>query len=167
MRFSYPQWVQFQGRSLGIVCQNDNGTEEANEDTDGVLVTNGRIVSVRTPEEFSTVAIDHGLDLEDDELESQNLDGLEELLELPMSDDICAQLLNAWNLFADIARSVDATLDDRGPVASKCYDKLFFGNNLESVTPAGEHYSPSFNESERRTMQEILDRGRTILATHL
>lgn len=167
MRISYPHWVQFQGRGLGLVWQTDDGTEETNEDTDGVLVDNGRIVSVRAPAEFSKVARDHGLDLEQDERAPQNLDGMEELLDLPMSDDICSQLLEAWNLFTDIARSVNATLDDRGAAASKCYDKLFFGNNLESITPVGEHYSPAFNEHERRVIREVLDRGRTILATHL
>lgn len=99
--------------------------------------------------------------------EPQNLDGLEWLLELPASDEICTELLNAWNLFNDIARSVGASLDDSGPEASKCYDKLFYGTNLESITPVGEHYSPEFTDEERLLVAEILNRGRTILTARL
>jgi hypothetical protein len=79
----------------------------------------------------------------------------------------CAQLLNAWNLLGDIARSVNASLDDRGPEADKCYDKLFYGNNLPSITPPGEHYGPYFDDHEQRVITEILDRGRVILASRL
>jgi hypothetical protein len=114
-----------------------------------------------------TVARRHGLNLEEDSEAPQNLDGLERLLELPASDEICSQILNAWNLYNDIARSVGATLDDRSEDVDRCYDKLFYGNNLKSVTPAGEHYGPDFNDEERRLITEILNRGRTILATHL
>ncbi|WP_149957575.1 hypothetical protein [Zafaria cholistanensis] len=130
-------------------------------------------MSASTVEALSALADRHGLglqsafDLEYSIDTPQDLDGLEALLELPVSDGTCAELLNAWNLFADIARSVGATLDDRGPKASKCYDKIFYGNNLECITPAGEHYSPDFSASERQLMTEILDRGRTILANHL
>lgn len=105
--------------------------------------------------------------MEGDNDETQNLDGLEQLLQLPASDDICSQLLNAWNLFGDIARRVNASLDDRGSEADKCYDRLFYGNNLASITPPGEHYSPYFNTDEQRLITAILDRGRVLLASHL
>lgn len=97
----------------------------------------------------------------------RNLDGIEDLLQLPASDDTCTQLLNAWNLLDDIARSVKASLNDRGPKADKCYDKLFYGNNLPSITPPGEHYGPYFDDHEQRLISEILDRGRMILASHI
>jgi hypothetical protein len=144
---------------------DDDASDEG--DTDGVLVSKGQLVCARTQEEFSELARQHNITLETGKEESQNLDGIEELLQLPASDDICALLLNAWNLLGDIARSVNASLDDRGPEADKCYDKLFYGSNLPSITPAGEHYSPYFNDEEQRTIIEILDRGRAILASRL
>jgi hypothetical protein len=169
MMLCYPCWIQFQGRTLGLIWQSADGTEDTdtNEDTDRVLTDNGKIVSASTAEGLVVLAGHHGFGLESPFDDPQNLDGLDGLLELPVSDATCAQLLNAWNLLGDIARSVDATLDDRSPEASKCYDKLFHGNNLECITPAGEHYSPYFSGAERRLMAEILGRGRAILATHL
>jgi hypothetical protein len=163
---SYPHWIQFQGQRLGLVWQTDDeGADEG--DTDGVLVYNGQIAWARTEEDFSELARLHNLTLEAGNEEPQNLDGIEGLLQLPASDDTCAQLLNVWNLLADIARSVNASLDDRGPEADKCYDKLFYGNNLPSITPPGEHYSPYFDDREQRVISEILDRGRVILASRL
>lgn len=167
MKMSYRHWIQFRGQTLGLVWQTEDGTQEVEGDTDCVLVDNGRVVSVLTPEEFLTVARQHGLNLEEGSEAPQNLDGLERLLELPASDEICTQVLNAWNLYNDIARSVGATLDDRSEDVDRCYDKLFYGNNLKSVTPAGEHYSPDFNDEERRLITEILNRGRAILAARL
>jgi hypothetical protein len=136
-------------------------------DTDGVLVWNGQIVSAGTQEDFADLSRQHNLTLEARNEEPQNLDGIEDLLQLPASDDTCTQLLNAWNLLGDIARSVNASLDDRGPEADKCYDKIFYGNNLPSITPLGEHYSPYFDDQEQRVITEILDRGRVILSSRL
>jgi hypothetical protein len=163
---SYPHWIQFHGQRLGLVWQTDDEAGDEG-DTDGVLVHRGRIVCARTQEDLSELARQHNLTLEAGSEEPQNLDGIEALLQLPASDDTCAQLLNAWNLLGDIARSVNASLDDRGPEADKCYDKLFYGNNLPSITPPGEHYSPYFDDHEQRVIGEILDRGRVILTSRL
>lgn len=167
MTNSYEYWIRFHGQKLGLVWQTDDGTGEDDGDTDRVLVDNGRIVCARTPTELETMAHRHGLILEEGNDDGQNLDELERLLELPASDETCAQLLNGWNLFNDIARSVGGSLDDRGPEASACYDKLFAGNNLETMTPPGEPYRPDFSHSDRLLITEILNRGRTILAAHI
>ncbi|ALE07105.1 hypothetical protein AL755_19225 [Arthrobacter sp. ERGS1:01] len=167
MKISYRHWIMFRGQALGLVWQSDDGTEAVEDDTDSVLVDHGKIVSVRTLEEFPVIAHRYGVVLDEDNADVQNLDGLEQLLELPISEETCAQILNAWNMFNDIARSVGATLDDRSPDLDTCYDKLFSGNNLASVTPEGQHYSPSFSEKERALITEILNRGRTILAANI
>jgi hypothetical protein len=166
MRTSYPHRIQFQGQQLGLVWQTDDEAGDEG-DTDGVLVYNGQIVSARTQEDFADLARQHNLTLEAGNEEPQNLDGIEDLLQLPASDGTCTQLLNAWNLLGDIARSVNASLDDRGPEADRCYDKLFYGNNLPSITPEGEHYSPLFDDHEQRVISEVLDRGRVILTNRL
>ncbi len=147
--------------------QTDDATGKHDGGTDRLLVDNGRIVSARTPLELEAVAHRYGLTLEKGEDDVQNLDDLERLLELPAWNETCAQLLSAWNLFSDIACSVGGSLGDRGPEASGCYDKLFHGNNLDSITPVGEHYRPEFSHGDRLAITEILNRGRTMLAAHL
>lgn len=167
MMLSYPLWIRLHHQRIGLVWQTEDGTSEVEGDTDCVLVRDGRIISVGTPAEFAAVAQQFDLKLEEGTDGIQNLDELERLLELPASDDICTKLLNAWNLFGDVARSVGASLDDSGPEASKCYDKLFYGSNLESITPAGEHYSPEFTDEERLLIAGVFNRGRTLLTARI
>lgn len=167
MTFSYTLWIQFRGQRIGLVWQTEVGTSEVEGDTDCVLVQDGRIISVSTAVEYAAVAQQFDLELEDGTEELHNLDELERLLELPVSDEICDKLLNAWNLFGDIARSVGASLEDSGPETFKCYDKLFYGTNLERITPAGEHYSPDFTDEERLLIAEVFNRGRTILSARI
>lgn len=165
--FSYPVWIRLHGVDRGLIWQTDDGMEASGEGTDTVLVVDQRIATAPTAEALAELAAQHGLAPEDTEADRLNLDGLEQLLELPASEEICTQLLNAWNLYGDIARSLGATLADDGEEAQRCYDKLFYGNNLPSITPVGEHYRPFFTETEQQLIGGILTRGRAVLATHL
>lgn len=72
----------------------------------------------------------------------------------------CSALLNGWNFLEDIARTVDAPKNLRiytkkGPLF-KMYEKLFYGNNLGSVTPKGKEYSPIWTEAELRAFRPAL-----------
>jgi len=167
MRYSVAQWIVFRGVRRGLIWQSDDEPQEEG-DTDGVLVDDdGRIVWARTPGELTVLAARFGAELEEEPADLVTLDGLEKLLTLPVSDDICNQLITAWNLLGDVARSVGASLDDRGDDKDRCYDKLFGGMNMKCITPPGEHYSPHFKKSEKRLIKEVLNRGRIILDARL
>jgi hypothetical protein len=76
------------------------------------------------------------------------------------STTTCKQLLDGWNLLEDLARSLDLAMD-KGSVRDqkmrgKAYQKLFWGNNLPSVTPEGRTYLPLFDAHERRLMRRHL-----------
>jgi hypothetical protein len=77
-----------------------------------VLVLDRRVLTAPTSKALADLAVRHDITLEDTVAEQLNLDGLEQVLKLPASDEICAQLLEAWNLYSDIARSLDAGLQD-------------------------------------------------------
>jgi len=74
----------------------------------------------------------------------------------------CREALAAWNLFSDIARSIGegsgcfTRLDTQFP---KIYDKLFWGNNLPSMTPEGCHFEPEWSPQELTTLAEVLGAG--------
>ena len=60
-------------------------------------------------------------------------------------------LLEGWNFLEDLARSLD--IDEsiaifKSQILSKMYNKLFFGNNLPSVTPDGKSYTPMWTFDE-------------------
>lgn len=116
---------------------------------------------------LAELAARRGLALEDTEADLLHLDGLEQLLEWPAFEETCSRVLNAWNLYGDVARSFDAIPDDDGEEAQRCYDKLFNGNNLSSIAPAEERCRPYFTEDEQHLIRDILTHGRAILATHL
>lgn len=72
----------------------------------------------------------------------------------------CEGLLNAWNLFGDIPRETDSNLFahvDRG--ANHVYDKLFWGNNIPAVTPAGESYTPEWSSAELTLLRQVVELG--------
>jgi hypothetical protein len=68
-------------------------------------------------------------------------------------------LLNGWNLFGDVARSVGVLLEDRSPDRDTLYNKLFFANNLPAVTPPGERYDPHWSEAELAGLREVVGEG--------
>jgi transposase len=135
---------------LGLIWQTDDGTQTLGEDTDTILVLDGRIATALTFEDLAKLAARHGLVLEDFEGPQVDLDGLGQLLELLATEGICTQMSDAWNLYGDIARSVEATLGDVGAEAHRWYDKLFASTNSPAVAPAGEDYRSDFTGAKQQ-----------------
>jgi hypothetical protein len=74
----------------------------------------------------------------------------------------CSEALNAWNLFADIAASVQVAGHDfcvADHSASSIYQKLFWGCNLPSVTPEEESYVPEWAVKELESLRAVLSLG--------
>jgi hypothetical protein len=65
-------------------------------------------------------------------------------------------LLACWNLCVDVAAGTGRPLQDRSPALDPVYDKLFFGNNLPSMTPPGEHFEPSWSADELATLRTFM-----------
>lgn len=80
-------------------------------------------------------------------------------------------LLNSWNAFEDIARSTKIDLLQIAPsskkIMDKIYEKLFYGNNLPSVSPENEMYHPAFDTNELRLLRQSFRRALKILPTLL
>lgn len=80
-------------------------------------------------------------------------------------------LLDSWNALEDMSRSVGASRIAADPEikdeAQRVYDKLFYGNNLPSVTPVGRSYQVALTSREldilrkamRSAWQEICERS--------
>jgi hypothetical protein len=66
-------------------------------------------------------------------------------------------LLNAWNTFEDVARSIRVDLmaikSSDKKLMDHLYEKIFYGNNLPSVTPEGKIYTPMLENEERRLLR--------------
>ena len=74
----------------------------------------------------------------------------------------CEAALAAWNLFSDVSASVPELNHNFKGLDSQfrlIYDKLFWGNNLPSMTPEGERYLPQWSADELHSLAQILASG--------
>lgn len=79
----------------------------------------------------------------------------------------CGVFLSAWNLFADLASSVNGQFDaDRGRTKD-IYDKLFWGSNIAAITAPGDHFDPTWDDDERAILREVLAKGLELFRSHV
>ncbi|MEW5858947.1 MAG: hypothetical protein AB1861_16445 [Cyanobacteriota bacterium] len=102
-----------------------------------------------------------GLHLEKQELILLDLDVVKHWLDKQRNTHIdCDRFLCAYNLFSDVALSVDDNGFDRDRQrTNSIYNKLFWGNNLPVVTPLGKHYEPIWRDDEIEMLRELLEYG--------
>jgi hypothetical protein len=128
---------------------------------DGVFVDEAGVVpSFKDTDALLKYAGGRGISLVPEEPKLQNLDVLERWLKEGDDGLIAPDSFNdAWNLFADVSRSIGGGFDtDRG-LTQKIYEKLFWGCNLPVVTPEGKRYDPVWTERELKVMREVLGSG--------
>ena len=138
----YPLALKVGGRTLFLLWVSDDWA------LNRVLADAGLLVSFSDEESAREYALAQNLTLAPkEELRLHDLDSAVRWLEADAEPD-CRLLLPIWNLAGDAARSVNEPFEDRGGVLDDVYSKLFFGNNLPSMTPAGELYHPEWTEEE-------------------
>jgi len=101
-------------------------------------------------------------ELKREEAKRQDLDWVATWLKKEGMPVDCHEALAAWNLFSDVARSVHGTggnFQQRDRQFPKVYPKLFWGNNLPSITPEGSHFDPEWSPDEPTGLAEVLGAG--------
>ncbi|MCE9636562.1 MAG: hypothetical protein K8T90_12730 [Planctomycetes bacterium] len=93
-----------------------------------------------------------------------DLDTAERWAAAPPTTLDCNGLLGAWNLLWDVAGSVgddgaEFVRRHDAAVASDVYERMFWGCNLPSVTPLGEHFVPTWSDDEIATIAGVLREG--------
>lgn len=73
-----------------------------------------------------------------------------------MSREEIDAVITAWNALDDLTKALSVPLRFSGRLANRCYDKLFWGLNLESVTPPGERYVPAWQPRELAKIDQVL-----------
>lgn len=73
----------------------------------------------------------------------------------------CQEFLDTWNLLNDILgnRVEPSVFNAHNGGSDHCYNKLFWGNNLPSVTPEGEHYTPAWSNEEVLELAQLFATG--------
>ena len=132
-------------------------------ESDRVLTDNGGfILTFKDTKSVQSYAETNDYELEREEPNRHNLDSVARWLKNTGMPVDCREVLAAWNLFSDIARSIHgdadafARLDARFP---EIYNKVFRGNNLPSMTPEGCDFDPEWSPQELTALAEILGSG--------
>lgn len=131
------------------------------DEKDGVFTdTSGMIPSFQTVAEAADFSIKQEIEVD---LESPAILDLDKIINW-MNAEYDGQMdrnlfFEAWNLFDDISRSTDGNFDSDKEKTNKIFDKLFWGCNLPSMTPEGEHYQPEWDAEEFDTVFEIMRSG--------
>lgn len=131
-----------------LIWHNDD------KDKDVVEIRDNKILTFDTLESARKFAGD------DCEFCEYNFSELERFISTHDKNFDCKIILNFWNIFNDIVYSFGEKIpDERTRRSDRCYNKLFWGNNLPAVTPDGEHYTPVFTRKERKNIRRIMSYG--------
>jgi hypothetical protein len=141
------------------------------DDIDLVLTRpSKRILDFASTRAATQYARGEGYQVASEELAMIHLDWIAQGHAFLIGDIDCSEALAAWNLFADIAASIPERASaflakDKKP--SGTYDKLFWGNNIPAVTPAGEHFEPAWSRDELAEMESVLVAGLMLFCKNL
>lgn len=133
----YILWYRLDGRDGFLIWYSD--------EKDGVYVNgDGYVPSFKDAASLVEYAKGRGLSVDTEGPILLDLDVLGKWLEGKDVESIDPHSFNgAWNLFADVSRSINGVFDTDRELTQKIYNKLFWGCNLPSVTPEGKQYHPA------------------------
>lgn len=141
--------------------------------SDGVIVsTNNTIPNFVSIEELKQYAEENHITPFDDSEENPiSLDVVAKWLKMKKMKRMrrvdCKEFLAAWNLFDDISKSTGGNFDPDTNLTQVIYDKLFWGNNLPSLTPEGKCYVPRWTGREIQIMHDTLAHGLALFRQHV
>jgi hypothetical protein len=129
-------------------------------DEDGVLLREGKIPVFNGQARLIEFAAANGINVQAEEARLHDLDVIAKWLCCPNGTTVkCSAFNAAWNLFADVSRSVKGEFDQDQKETNKIYEKLFCGLNLPAVTPEGKEYEPIWTKREVELLCEVLTQG--------
>ncbi|MDJ1484116.1 hypothetical protein QNI16_26700 [Cytophagaceae bacterium YF14B1] len=140
------------------------------DETDQVLVeTDGLIPVFNSETALAKYAAKKYVEIVNEEPVFCDLDYLSNWIAQPNNPIDCQMFLSIWNLFTDIASGINRSFtgNEKDKLTNKVYDKIFYGNNLPSVTPEGKYYIPVWTKAERGRLIEIMSEGIALLRISL
>jgi type I restriction-modification system DNA methylase subunit len=138
-------------------------------DQDSVMTTNnGKVICYLNSEALLEDANVSGLVIEPELPTLLNLDRLSTWLQKKDAQAVdCEMFLKAWNLFQDVATSINEAFDTDRKITNKIYEKLFFGNNLPAITPKGKKYQPTWTMQELKAIRKVMSNGLALFRENL
>lgn len=134
-------------------------------DQDGLMTDDAhQIIVFRDQISLQDYAQQIGVQLVDEPPVDYDFDTIQHWLHDPRAAPMdYPALLDAWNLFTDIATSVGMLDTWQEPTWRTLYDKLFWANNLPAVTPPGKTYEPIWSDAETAMLRTVMYTGLQLL----
>jgi hypothetical protein len=162
----YALWYRLDSQDRYLVWVEG---EDSSKDT-VMLDRNGYLLVFDLPDRVLDYAEKNNLSISVENLSVHDLDRIESWIGNISSPLDCVNILSAWNLFSDVSHSVERyqerfVLLDR--THHEIYNKIFFGNNLPSITPEGETYVPEWSLAELDIVCDLMSSGITMFRGNL
>lgn len=153
----YPIVILYLGKQHFCIWKTD--------ESDGFETDGKRLLVFKSMEETKQYLDGKGLHFSSDEIVTYDLDGF--LKEVDFEEPDPKAVFYFWNMFSDMARGLGLKFSGDGKKVNKIYEKLFFGNNLPTVTPEGESYTPVFSDREKKIIESIISEGVSLAKSQL
>jgi len=160
MKTVYPTKFQYKGKlQIFLWKEGEDYEDRFLLDGDGDLIKGETIEELR---ELADQACNPGgVDWSHDFM--MDMDAFTEaLLELvpeqEIPTDTCELLLNGWNIINDLLHTMNMPRtyeEQNNEDINHIYERIFWGNNLEALTPTGESWHPAFSEPEILSVQQL------------
>lgn len=158
-------------------------TDENGNIKDGVISSKNKIISFKTKELAIIYSDKFKFNLynkNDKEIGLHDFDIIKKFnVNSSKSLNIYHYLLIAWNIFNDFCQSLNVKKTNEFVSLmyenkkrsykhiSKIYDKVFWANNLDVLTPEGRFYAPIWKKSEIKMLKRIIKYGLEIFENNI
>lgn len=134
------------------------------DDTDGVVKNDGgKVVTFASERDAGRYLEQLGLQLQDqDEVPDYDFDEIALWCTSPDAEAVdCSDFLNTWNMLVDLIGkpASPSAFREANRRLDHIYDTLFWGNNLPSVTPEGEHFTPAWPDEDIQEIAHLFTAG--------
>ncbi|WOX05058.1 hypothetical protein [Microbulbifer pacificus] len=128
---------------------------------DGIFVdSEGRVPVFRREGSLENYAMERGLEITPGEPILHDLEKINCWLEAEFGENLEYEcILNAWNMFDDVFKSIGKTFSSKSELENSIYDKLFYGSNLPVITPKGQRYDPVWTFAEISFIRTAMELG--------
>ena len=146
----YPYWFSFHNKKWVLLWESSKGQDKFKTLSDGSLFISNSIEDTKKRLESKDISVcwseNSTMDFDLFWAELYNLQ-----YDRPSGIKTCKILLEGWNFIEDLINTFNL-IESKSELTSEklnnVYDKLFFGNNLKSVTPKNKSYSPLWTKKE-------------------
>ncbi|MES2037111.1 MAG: hypothetical protein V4495_04685 [Pseudomonadota bacterium] len=149
----YPCWYRLAGKDAYLLWHDSPKNHVATD-------IFKRALHFKTIAGIENYAHQHGLNLQVNEPALFDLDAM--TADLPgaiATPAACQNMLNAWNLFDDVARSCNQRFDRNQRLSNRIYLKLVWGSNLPALTPLNKEYLPVWTKGQLKIIRKTLRKG--------